>query len=216
MKFLIPINSTSKVSVFVIWLFHVCGMIGISYGNKDLFLSFTPVNLIISFFLLFVNQIQITQREILSVFTIFLIGMICEILGVNYGYIFGDYVYLDNLGTKVFGVPILIGINWIILTFITGSISSYIFKKNLKFSILTGAIFMILLDLIIEPVAPLLGFWIFDLPSVPLQNYVGWFLIGLATQFVYQKFVVNKEIPFSTNLLLANIVFFSFLNFQEI
>jgi len=216
MKFLIPISSTSKVSVFVIWLFHVCGMIGISYGNKDLFLSFTPVNLIISFFLLFVNQIQITQRELLSVFTIFLIGMICEILGVNYGYIFGDYVYLDNLGTKVFGVPILIGINWIILTFITGSISSYIFKKNLKFSILSGAIFMILLDLIIEPVAPLLGFWIFDLPSVPLQNYVGWFLIGLATQFVYQKFVVNKEIPFSTNLLLANIVFFSFLNFQEI
>ena len=216
MKFLIPINSTSKVSVFAIWLFQVCGMIGISYGNKDLFLSFTPVNLIISFFLLFVNQIQITQREILSVFTIFLIGMICEILGVNYGYIFGDYVYLDNLGTKVFGVPILIGINWIILTFITGSISSYIFKKNLKFSILTGAIFMILLDLIIEPVAPLLGFWIFDLPSVPLQNYVGWFLIGLATQFVYQKFVVNKEMPFSTNLLLANIVFFSFLNFQEI
>jgi len=216
MKFLIPINSTSKVSVFAIWLFHVCGMIGISYGNKDLFLSFTPVNLIISFFLLFVNQIQITQREILSVFTIFLIGMICEILGVNYGYIFGDYVYLDNLGTKVFGVPILIGINWIILTFITGSISSYIFKKNLKFSILSGAIFMILLDLIIEPVAPLLGFWIFDLPSVPLQNYVGWFLIGLATQFIYQKFVVNKEIPFSFNLLLANIVFFSFLNFQEI
>ena len=216
MKFLIPINSTSKVSVFAIWLFHVCGMIGISYGNKDLFLSFTPVNLIISFFLLFVNQIQITQRELLSVFTIFLIGMICEILGVNYGYIFGDYVYLDNLGTKVFGVPILIGINWIILTFITGSISSYIFKKNLKFSILSGAIFMILLDLIIEPVAPLLGFWIFDLPSVPLQNYVGWFLIGLATQFIYQKFVVNKEIPFSANLLLANIVFFSFLNFQEI
>ena len=216
MKFLIPISSTSKVSVFVIWLFHVCGMIGISYGNKDLFLSFTPVNLIISFFLLFVNQIQITQRELLSVFTIFLIGMICEILGVNYGYIFGDYVYLDNLGTKVFGVPILIGINWIILTFITGSISSYIFKKNLKFSILTGAIFMILLDLIIEPVAPLLGFWIFDLPSVPLQNYVGWFLIGLATQFIYQKFVVNKEIPFSANLLLANIVFFTFLNFQEI
>ena len=216
MKFLIPINSTSKVSIFAIWLFHICGMIGISYGNKDLFLSFTPVNLIISFFLLFVNQIQITQREILSVFTIFLIGMICEILGVNYGYIFGDYVYLDNLGTKVFGVPILIGINWVILTFITGSISSYIFKKNLKFSILTGAIFMILLDLIIEPVAPLLGFWIFDLPSVPLQNYVGWFLIGLATQFIYQKFVVNKEIPFSFNLLLANIVFFSFLNFQEI
>ena len=118
-------------------------------------------------------------------------------------------------GSLSIALPILIGINWVILTFITGSISSYFFK-NMKTSILLGAVFMILIDLIIEPVAPLLGFWVFDLPSVPLQNYVGWFLIGLATQFIFQKFVINKEIPFSTNLLLANIVFFSFLNLQEI
>ena len=36
--------------------------------------------------------------------------MISEILGVNYGLIFGDYIYLDNLGYKVFGVPVIIGL----------------------------------------------------------------------------------------------------------
>ena len=213
MNFLIPNNTTSKISVFIIWLFHLCGMVGISYGNKEFFLAFTPINLFISFVLLFVNQKQLESKELKSAFLIFFIGMMSEILGVNYGLIFGDYVYLDNLGVKILGVPVLIGVNWIILTYITGSLSSFIFK-NKYVSILMGAILMIALDLLIEPVAPLLGFWIFDLPEVPLQNYIGWFVIGLITQVIFQSKIVEKEFTFSTHLLIVNAIFFAFLNYQ--
>jgi len=215
MKILIPNKTTSIISIGIIWLFHVCGMIGISYGNKEFFLAFTPINLFISFVLLFINQLQLEKPELNAALIIFSIGMVSEILGVNYGLIFGDYVYLDNLGFKVLGVPILIGVNWIILTFITGSMSSYIIK-NKHMATLTGAILMILLDLIIEPVAPLLGFWIFDLPTVPLQNYIGWFIIGLTTQYIYHFNVERKEYPFSINLFIINAVFFTFLNFQDL
>ena len=215
MKVLIPNNPTSIISIGIIWLFHICGMIGISYGNKEFFLAFTPINLFISFVLLFINQVKLEKAELNAALIIFFIGMISEILGVNYGLIFGDYVYLDNLGFKVLGVPVLIGINWIILTFITGSMSSYIIK-NKYIAALTGAILMILLDLIIEPVAPLLGFWIFDLPTVPLQNYIGWFVIGLTTQYIYHFNIERKEYSFSINLLLVNAVFFAFLNFQDL
>ena len=213
MNFLIPSNTTSKISVFIIWLFHLCGMVGISYGNKEFFLAFTPINLFISFVLLFVNQKQLESKELKSAFLIFFIGMISEILGVNYGLIFGDYVYLDNLGFKILGVPVLIGVNWIILTFITGSLSSFIFK-NKYVSILMGAILMIGLDLLIEPVAPLLGFWIFDLQKVPLQNYLGWFVIGMITQALFQFKIAEKELTFSTHLLIINAIFFAFLNYQ--
>ena len=213
MNFLIPSNTSSKISVFIIWLFHLCGMVGISYGNKDFFLAFTPINLFISFVLLFVNQKQLESKELKSAFLIFFIGMVSEILGVNYGLIFGDYVYLDNLGVKILGVPVLIGINWIILTFITGSLSSFIFK-NKYVSILMGAILMIGLDLLIEPVAPLLGFWIFDLQKVPLQNYLGWFVIGMITQALFQFKIAEKELTFSTHLLIINAIFFAFLNYQ--
>jgi putative membrane protein len=213
MNFLIPNNTTSKISVFIIWLFHLCGMVGISYGNKEFFLAFTPINLFISFVLLFVNQKQLESKELKSVFLIFFIGMISEMLGVNYGLIFGDYVYLDNLGVKILGVPVLIGVNWIILTFITGSLSSFIFK-NKYVSILIGAILMIGLDLLIEPVAPLLGFWIFDLQIVPLQNYIGWFVIGIITQALFQFKIAEKELTFSTHLLIINAIFFAFLNYQ--
>jgi len=215
MKSLIPNKPTSIISIGIIWLFHICGMIGISYGNKEFFLAFTPINLFISFVLLFINQVQLEKSELNATLIIFFIGMISEILGVNYGLIFGDYVYLDNLGFKVLGVPVLIGVNWIILTFITGSMSSYIIK-NKYIAALTGAILMILLDLIIEPVAPLLGFWIFDSPTVPLQNYIGWFVIGLTTQYIYHFNIERKEYSFSINLLLVNAVFFAFLNFQDL
>ena len=213
MNFLIPNNTTSKISVFIILLFHLCGMVGISYGNKEFFLAFTPINLFISFVLLFVNQKQLESKELKSAFLIFFIGMMSEILGVNYGLIFGDYVYLDNLGVKILGVPVLIGVNWIILTYITGSLSSFIFK-NKYVSILMGAILMIGLDLLIEPVAPLLGFWIFDLQKVPLQNYLGWFVIGMITQALFQFKIAEKELTFSTHLLIINAIFFAFLNYQ--
>ena len=130
MNILLGKNITVKISIFIVWIFHVCGLIGITYGNKDWFIAFTPVNLFLSFFLLFVTQNELNNKNIISALSIFLIGMIAEILGVNFGIIFGEYEYLDNLGIKIFGVPIIIGVQWILLTFITGSFSAYIFKKS--------------------------------------------------------------------------------------
>jgi putative membrane protein len=130
MNVLLGKNITVKISIFIVWIFHTCGLIGITYGNKDWFIAFTPVNLFLSFFLLFVTQNELNNKNIISALSIFLIGMIAEILGVNFGIIFGEYEYLDNLGIKIFGVPIIIGVQWILLTFITGSFSAYIFKKK--------------------------------------------------------------------------------------
>ena len=212
MKFLKPNNKIKFVSIFVIWLFHVCGVIGIGFSNKELFISFTPINLLISFFLLFSNQIQVNSNTIKTVCSIFLIGMIAEILGVNYGYIFGEYTYLDNLGMKIMGVPLMIGIQWVILSFITGSFAHYFFNNKKFKSIILGVFLMILLDVLIEPVAPDLGFWIFESEVAPIQNYIGWFLIAIPAQIIFHFGVEKKEIVFSSNLLVVNFFFFGVLN----
>ena len=212
MKFLKPNNKIKFVSIFVIWLFHVCGVIGIGFSNKELFISFTPINLLISFFLLFSNQIQVNSNTIKTVCSIFLIGMIAEIIGVNYGYIFGEYTYLDNLGMKIMGVPLMIGIQWVILSFITGSFAHYFFNNKKFKSIILGVFLMILLDVLIEPVAPDLGFWIFESEVAPLQNYIGWLLIAIPAQIIFHFGVEKKEIAFSSNLLIVNFFFFGVLN----
>ena len=213
MKILFPKNTNTLISVFIIWLFHICGLLGIIYGNREWFIAFTPINLFVSFALLFINQVELERKNLLAGLAIFLIGMISEILGVQYGLIFGDYIYLNNLGFKILGVPIMIGINWIILTYITGSFSNYIFNANKKAAIVFGAVLMVVLDLLIEPVAPEMGFWAFDSIFAPLQNYIGWFIIGLLVQGIFHYSTYKKDTTFSFHLLIVQIFFFTVLNF---
>ena len=96
-----------NISIAVIWLFHISGILGILYGNSEWFISATPLNLSINFVLLLINcngHKWFFPMVVLG----FLTGMITEILGIQWGWIFGDYQYGDALGLKFFGVPLLI------------------------------------------------------------------------------------------------------------
>ena len=161
-----------------------------------------------------VNQIKLERVELFCIVLIFWTGIFVEFLGVNYGLLFGEYSYGKNLGPKLFGVPFLIGMNWVILTTISGSISSFLSKGNKIISIILGSILMLIIDFFIEPVAPMLDFWEFRNSIVPLSNYTGWLITGFITQSLYQYLFREKELKFSLNLYLAIFVFFLFLNFK--
>lgn len=207
------LDFNKKVSIIIIWLFHLSGLIGLLYIDKNLFASLTPLNLFISTTLLFVNQTNATRMKFFIVFAIFFVGMIAEILGVQYGLIFGNYEYGNNLGLKLLGVPILIGFNWVVLTVICGSISSKIFKKSKVLSIILGITLMLLIDITLEPIAPVLDYWEFSGSKAPLQNYIGWGITSLITQTLYQYFYKTKEFIFSINLFIAQFLFFLGFNF---
>ena len=207
------LDFNKKVSIIIIWLFHLSGLLGLLYIDKNLFASLTPLNLFISTTLLFVNQTNATRMKFFIVFVIFFVGMIAEILGVQYGLIFGNYQYGNNLGLKLLGVPILIGFNWVVLTVICGSISSKIFKKSKVLSIIFGITLMLLIDITLEPIAPVLDYWEFSGSKAPLQNYIGWGITSLITQTLYQYFYKTKEFIFSINLFIAQFLFFLGFNF---
>ena len=206
------INKTF-LSIFLIWLVHISGLFGLLFYDFIFFASFTPINLFLTSLLLMVNQIKLHRTELLCIVLIFWTGIFVEFLGVNYGLLFGEYSYGKNLGPKLFGVPFLIGMNWVILTIISGSISSYILKGNKILSIILGSILMLVIDFFIEPVAPILDFWEFKNSIVPLSNYTGWLITGIFTQSLYQYLFKEKELKFSLNLYLAIFVFFLFLNY---
>ena len=121
------------------------------------------------------------------------------------------YEYGDNLGLQVFSVPLVIGLNWFILVFGTRGVVNYFFDKK-YLQIILSSILMVLLDFLIEPVAIEFGWWSWDIVSVPLQNYIMWFLISLIMQFVISRNnnEISKSISFS--LLLSQIIFFIYLN----
>ena len=106
-----------NLSLFFIWLFHVSGIIGIIYSDASWFIGATPIHLLLSFLLRLINT-KLSKRALILFLSCFTVGMAAEIIGVRYGFIFGEYSYGAVLGIKFMEVPLLIGINWCILIFI--------------------------------------------------------------------------------------------------
>lgn len=199
------------ISIAIIWLFTVSGIIGISIGYKDWFLRLTPLNLGVYFLLIFWNaDTKITLLK--AVFVPFVIGMLVEYLGVNYGLIFGTYEYGENLGVKVAGVPWMIGVNWGILVYCTAVISKQL-TNNIWISSSFGALLMVLMDIVIEKVAPRFDFWEFENGVVPIQNYIGWLVTAFIAHLLFQYYYKKGSLGLSIHVFMAILVFFGVFAF---
>ncbi|MEO2100376.1 MAG: carotenoid biosynthesis protein [Flavobacteriaceae bacterium] len=198
-----------NLSIGLIWLFHVSGIIGIIYSDASWFIKATPLNLMLSFVLLFIN-IKWSKKVFFLVCLCFGTGMLAEIIGVHYGFIFGAYAYGDALGTKVLQVPLMIGVNWCILVFITGFIAQF-FLDALWARVFLGIGLMLFLDLVIEPVAPVLDFWTFESGLASFHNYVGWAIIAFPLQFIFHKVKLDIQGPFPFHLFILQFLFFTIL-----
>ena len=141
----------------------------------------------------------------------FIIGFGAEVIGVNTAYLFGNYVYGINLGPKLLNVSIVIGLLWGVLALGAASIIDQMAIFN-RWKVFFGAVIMLGVDLIMEPVAIANEFWSWDGENVPLYNYVCWFLIAILLQFILRKFKLNEKNKVYNTLLILMIVFFGFLN----
>ena len=202
-----------NISIFIIWLVHISGLLGMVFYDLDFFAGYTSINLFLMSIILFANIKLNNKNQIFSLLLIFLIGMFSEFIGVNYGLIFGEYIYGNNLGFKLFGVPFLIGLNWVILTVICANIASILIKNNSIIQIIIlGTLLMLLMDFVMEPIAPKLDLWKFKNLVVPTSNYIGWLIISILTQTIYNIQFKEKEVKLSFNLYTAIFTFFVSLN----
>ena len=202
-----------NISIFIIWLVHISGLLGMVFYDLDFFAGYTSLNLFLMSIILFANIKLNNKNQIFALLLIFLIGMLSEFIGVNYGLIFGEYIYGNNLGFKLFGVPFLIGLNWVILTVICANIASILIKNNSIIQIIIlGTLLMLFMDFVMEPIAPKLDLWKFKNLVVPTSNYIGWLVISILTQTIYNIQFKEKEFKLSFNLYTAIFLFFVSLN----
>ncbi|GGD43413.1 carotenoid biosynthesis protein [Muriicola marianensis] len=202
-----PESKNTKWAIWVIWIFHVSALIGISVGFENWFVSKTPINLLISTFLLFLVFPVGNLKKIVTFSALWFLGMLAEWIGVHYGILFGSYSYGANLGPKIDGVPILIGINWALLSFITASIAQYVLS-NKVLQVSFAAMLMLVLDYFMEQSAPRFDFWEFEGGIAPLWNYWSWLGVALIFQVVILWMKIGGELRFSAHLYAAQLVFF--------
>lgn len=204
------INSNKLfIGVFLIYLFHFSAIIGVTIGYDNWFIQKTPINLLLMFALLIWLYPLDSVKKALAATIFFMGGMIVEWLGVNYSLLFGSYEYGSNLGPKIEGVPILIGVNWTILVLVTGEVSNKI-KTTKWIKIMVGAALMVLLDFFMEVSAPVFDFWVFEGGFAPASNYIAWFAIALVLHLIFQAMKIKGHFNFSLHVFICQLVFFAY------
>lgn len=199
------------IAKIIIVALHLVGIIGLSLPEyQDLFLKLTPAQLLTSLILILAFHKGWTDAFPIFAAAAFWIGFGSEIIGIHTGYLYGDYVYGHTLGTKLWDVPIIIGVNWFILSYLTGSLFHKI--PNDYYAAFLAASAMTALDYIIEPVAVALDFWAWKFDVIPTTNYLGWLGVSFLIQLIYRKANFEKSNPISVFLLMALIIFFAVLN----
>ena len=200
----------SNISVFAIWLVTISGMIGIWLGYGNWFLPKTPFNLLLGVALLYWNfPLKNYWPGMLIWSLVYITGMTVEMIGVNTGLLFGNYWYGENLGPKLINVPLLIGINWVVLTFQTATIAKR-FIRNQWLAPVAGAALMVAIDFFIEPVAPVFDYWHWNAGYAPLRNFLDWFVISLVLQVLVKNYIPADKHPLPLHHFASQVLFFVF------
>jgi len=204
--------SKKHIIPFLLFIFYSIGIIGVYLPEfKIQVVALTPLSLLITAFLLLWGNGKYNSKLISAACIAFLLGYAVEVLGVASGVLFGEYQYGQTLGWKLIDVPVIMGVNWLILSFSSLGIIGRL-TSNSYLKVIMASLIMVVLDVLIEPIAIKLDFWIWTDVNVPVQNYIMWFFSALIINSIIQLLV--KEIHFrtSTFVFLAQICFFIFLN----
>lgn len=213
-KLLIQVESLRKHlnyvrSFFVI--FFIVGIIGLQVPSTfSLFTKLIPAALLLTGTGIFVYHQKYNWKTVFAFVILYLISFLVEVIGVKTGSIFGEYVYGEILGPKLLSTPLIIGLNWLMLVYMTDSISQK-WISNRFAQIPVSATLMVAYDIILEQVAPKLGMWHWLNHKVPVINYISWFLLALFLLFLFRSLEVKTNSSLAPFLFLCQLLFFVIL-----
>ena len=139
-----------------------------------------------------------------------IVSLLLEITGSKTGYVFGGkyhYNYDNTPGFILFVIPVLIPIAWFGIIYMSINFCNYVTNVRFPFEnsinyyfIILTAIFVMLLDLVLDPLAVDEKRWNWELPGIyygiPILNFFGWLLVPLLILLIFQhcSYQVNKVI----------------------
>ncbi|MDD4924096.1 MAG: carotenoid biosynthesis protein [Dehalococcoidales bacterium] len=145
------------------------------------------------------------KRGLSFITLIFIAGLVSEIIGVNYGLIFGGfYSYHRDSQLMLWGVPLMIPLFWGAFIYAGYNIStSFLYwlnkKKPDKYAnnwktllllILLDGLIVVAIDLVMDPLQVQAGNWVWvsagNYYQVPVNNFIGWFAVTAITTGIFR------------------------------
>lgn len=204
--------SKTNLSIVLLILLHGVGVLGIGFQLKPDLVTLSWMNLLLTALLMLWNKTEKPKPFYCFLFLVLLLGLSVEIIGVATGFPFGSYYYGDALGWKVWGVPVVLGVNWWILVYASIHTAAFL-TKNKTYRIILPPALMLAVDTVIEPLCATLDFWYWKDAHVPWQNYLSWYIISLAFMWAYYSwFSIEKPNRVAIAAFLVQLLFFTTLN----
>lgn len=147
-------------------------------------------------------------------------SLVTEIVGLRTGYPFGSYAYATSLGVTIGGVPVVVPLAWMMMTYpallvarrLVASVTRAAARgtrRTLWVAVL-GGVTLTAWDLFLDPQMVDGGFWAWRHPDpglpgvdgVPLTNLAGWMLVGTVLITVVDRMLpcpVSASDPASTS-----------------
>lgn len=195
---------------WILVLFHLIGLGIFLYPDRVEGLS--GLNMILcALLILFSSENWRTETYLLL--GVVVGGFTVEAIGVNTGLLFGNYDYGHELGVKLYGVPVVLGLNWYCVVATSVHFVLQWIPKTMPWMLkaVVAGLLCVVLDYFIEPVAMKYNFWNWEHGIIPLFNYVCWFIFSVLFASVYLLNVkkVNATAYF---LFYIWLLFFCILN----
>ncbi len=171
---------------FAPWLLIIFHIIGLTIMlTPDRAQGLSGFNMLVCSVMVLLSA-QTIRKEFRMLVFIYMGGMLVEIIGVATGLLFGTYEYGEELGFKIMGVPLVLGLNWYCIVAASANLVLH-FLVNLPtfLKALLAAAACTFLDFFIEPVATVNDFWYWEGGIIPVYNYLCWFVFSFIFSFVY-------------------------------
>lgn len=201
-------HKQKRIAIIILVILHTVGAVGFVIPQfTALFKQLVPLNLFISLGVLLYFHKPYKPIFFLGMIGVMLAGWGIEWVGVETGKIFGQYHYKSTLGYKIDNVPVMIGVNWFILLYCSFLLAGKI-AKPLWLRSLLAAFFMVLMDILIEPVAIRYDYWEWATLHIPIQNYIAWFIVGFAMALGFGSLKLKIQNNIAIPLYCIQLVFF--------
>lgn len=142
-------------------------------------------------------QLKGKKRGLALLALIGLYALFIESLAIKTGFPYGEFVYKDVLGNKIFGLtpwtvafaypPIIFLAYWYGRTVTT----------NAKKACLAAVVTAVAIDTVLDPAAVRLGFWYWPsggfFYNVPIVNFLGWVLTSIISVFIVHTFLKHTK-----------------------
>lgn len=158
------------------------------------------------------QPVEAGRSAILFAAVSFAAGLLATYVGQETQSLFGAYAFTEVLGYKLVHTPVVIGVVWVLVNYISGAtIKQYFPFAWPVIQAVMSALLVAVLVFTLEHVAVRLDLWQWTGGGMPtIQNYLAWFDISFLLQLLFSylvPFVNNRTAPVLVLLLtIAHIV----------